>query len=133
SALVQKDSFGRPSTYDHIQPARHSRRKSPASADWEFVQHVREEHVLVVEVGKGAIEKEIVNVCWRAAEAGAAQAASSRCCRGVHRHIVDRFAVGIRETDRKSTRLNSSHVEISYAVFCLKKKKIRNTHVTNRT
>src|SRR5215469_5289980 len=28
-----------------------------------------------------------------------------------------------REGDRKSTRLNSSHVEISYAVFCLKKKK----------
>src|SRR6266496_962052 len=27
--------------------------------------------------------------------------------------------------DRKSTRLNSSHVEISYAVFCLKKKKSR--------
>src|SRR5438874_5172479 len=27
--------------------------------------------------------------------------------------------------DRKSTRLNSSHVEISYAVFCLKKKKAR--------
>src|SRR5437868_8239916 len=27
------------------------------------------------------------------------------------------------ETDRKSTRLNSSHVSISYAVFCLKKKK----------
>src|SRR5204863_7970547 len=30
------------------------------------------------------------------------------------------------ELDRKSTRLNSSHVEISYAVFCLKKKKIQN-------
>src|SRR5690625_6183019 len=29
--------------------------------------------------------------------------------------------------DRKSTRLNSSHVAISYAVFCLKKKKKRNT------
>src|SRR5438874_7476876 len=28
-----------------------------------------------------------------------------------------------RAEDRKSTRLNSSHVEISYAVFCLKKKK----------
>src|SRR5438067_10637335 len=27
-----------------------------------------------------------------------------------------------RSTDRKSTRLNSSHVSISYAVFCLKKK-----------
>src|SRR5690606_29277040 len=29
------------------------------------------------------------------------------------------------DTDRKSTRLNSSHVKISYAVFCLKKKKIQ--------
>src|SRR5215469_18278473 len=29
--------------------------------------------------------------------------------------------------DRKSTRLNSSHVEISYAVFCLKKKKKHHT------
>src|SRR5947207_5628282 len=32
-------------------------------------------------------------------------------------------------TDRKSTRLNSSHTVISYAVFCLKKK---NTHYCNR-
>src|SRR5690349_22715034 len=32
-------------------------------------------------------------------------------------------AVTERPIDRKSTRLNSSHVEISYAVFCLKKKK----------
>src|SRR5947207_3544086 len=30
--------------------------------------------------------------------------------------------------DRKSTRLNSSHTVISYAVFCLKKKKITHTH-----
>src|SRR5690349_22535831 len=41
---------------------------------------------------------------------------------------ADRGAVGqpdpcrAAEGDRKSTRLNSSHVEISYAVFCLKKK-----------
>src|SRR5690349_24177054 len=34
-----------------------------------------------------------------------------------------RRAGGARPRDRKSTRLNSSHVEISYAVFCLKKKK----------
>src|SRR5256885_5717450 len=34
--------------------------------------------------------------------------------------IVDRQASA--ETDRKSTRLNSSHLVISYAVFCLKKK-----------
>src|SRR5690349_24144544 len=35
---------------------------------------------------------------------------------------LDNFSIVISE-DRKSTRLNSSHVEISYAVFCLKKKK----------
>src|SRR5690606_41695250 len=34
-----------------------------------------------------------------------------------------RLATGAGELDRKSTRLNSSHVKISYAVFCLKKKK----------
>src|SRR3989442_8046229 len=33
----------------------------------------------------------------------------------------------LRLLDRKSTRLNSSHVRISYAVFCLKKKKNRTT------
>src|SRR5688500_19270591 len=33
---------------------------------------------------------------------------------------------GLSARDRKSTRLNSSHLVISYAVFCLKKKKITN-------
>src|SRR5699024_11988578 len=33
--------------------------------------------------------------------------------------------------DRKSTRLNSSHVSISYAVFCLKKKKNDNRKITS--
>src|SRR5699024_11362682 len=44
------------------------------------------------------------------------------------------------ETDRKSTRLNSSHVSISYAVFCLKKKTRaevsqaqRNYHISHTT
>src|SRR5438067_10687528 len=33
--------------------------------------------------------------------------------------------------DRKSTRLNSSHVSISYAVFCLKKKKLERSQLVN--
>src|SRR5437868_12763848 len=49
----------------------------------------------------------------------------------VHRDEVNRRVRGrrgarmlaITSGDRKSTRLNSSHVSISYAVFCLKKKK----------
>src|SRR3989440_934432 len=36
------------------------------------------------------------------------------------------------QTDRKSTRLNSSHDQISYAVFCLKKKKKTENHSINR-
>src|SRR5256885_9870510 len=37
----------------------------------------------------------------------------------------------LHSRDRKSTRLNSSHLVISYAVFCLKKKKTRNTLITS--
>src|SRR5437899_4998497 len=41
---------------------------------------------------------------------------------------------GLLETkDRKSTRLNSSHLGISYAVFCLKKKKNQVVHLTHAT
>src|SRR3712207_7409900 len=39
------------------------------------------------------------------------------------RHAV--VTLVLREEDRKSTRLNSSHANISYAVFCLKKKKYK--------
>src|SRR5690242_21050631 len=47
---------------------------------------------------------------------------SARCRRTVaHRHANVGVLQG--ERDRKSTRLNSSHMSISYAVFCLKKKK----------
>src|SRR3712207_8015878 len=44
-----------------------------------------------------------------------------------HPHAVRRGAV-VRDRDRKSTRLNSSHANISYAVFCLKKKKYIETY-----
>src|SRR5207249_9216191 len=41
---------------------------------------------------------------------------------------IDTPNVSISGSDRKSTRLNSSHVSISYAVFCLKKKNIKLKH-----
>src|SRR5688572_32245798 len=40
-----------------------------------------------------------------------------------HRHVHLQQSVEAARLDRKSTRLNSSHSQISYAVFCLKKKK----------
>src|SRR3712207_6884538 len=48
----------------------------------------------------------------------------------VMRHELARLAFP-RHQDRKSTRLNSSHANISYAVFCLKKKKTTST-LSNR-
>src|SRR3712207_7299594 len=47
--------------------------------------------------------------------------------RAVRRHVDVAVRGGVRQgpQDRKSTRLNSSHANISYAVFCLKKKKTR--------
>src|SRR3712207_8099454 len=44
----------------------------------------------------------------------------------VYRHAARHATV--RQADRKSTRLNSSHANISYAVFCLKKKHTTLTH-----
>src|SRR2546422_4145982 len=41
--------------------------------------------------------------------------------------VQNAFTFPENEKDRKSTRLNSSHGYISYAVFCLKKKKIKKT------
>src|SRR3712207_8897666 len=38
----------------------------------------------------------------------------------------DPVQAGVLQADRKSTRLNSSHANISYAVFCLKKKEVSN-------
>src|SRR2546429_5239523 len=66
------------------------------------------------------------------ADIGAGHGALWRPLRPVDR--IGTAVVGVRtdgpRQDRKSTRLNSSHGYISYAVFCLKKKKDRYIHQT---
>src|SRR5207249_12221960 len=63
------------------------------------------------------------------ADGGAARAPLSRYSfsarepLGVAPHAPQHRGAPVLKRDRKSTRLNSSHVSISYAVFCLKKKK----------
>src|SRR2546427_8702490 len=50
--------------------------------------------------------------------------------RGIRGHVTHGRAQYVQfagHQDRKSTRLNSSHSQISYAVFCLKKKKLMTT------
>src|SRR2546430_3052337 len=46
--------------------------------------------------------------------------------------LVYGVPLALNSSDRKSTRLNSSHSQISYAVFCLKKKKKKYTHLKRR-
>src|SRR3989475_8947606 len=46
--------------------------------------------------------------------------------------FAEKDAPARRSSDRKSTRLNSSHSQISYAVFCLKKKKKQHTNTRTR-
>src|SRR2546427_7970051 len=47
--------------------------------------------------------------------------------------VLDDVQRVVAQRDRKSTRLNSSHSQISYAVFCLKKKKKISKHDNNVT
>src|SRR2546430_13749483 len=61
-----------------------------------------------------------VNVIWAFIESFAG---FERDCLGASQLHHDRTLEHVDKGDRKSTRLNSSHSQISYAVFCLKKKK----------
>src|SRR5258707_11766936 len=54
----------------------------------------------------------------------AAKTSTSSSLMSIEEELVEVFAAKL---DRKSTRLNSSHANISYAVFCLKKKKTNDT------
>src|SRR5437868_9430395 len=75
------------------------------------ILHIRDNAEHMASVGEHAIEPiDMVVVNLYAFEKTAQRPGVQ-----VHHHHVDRL-------DRKSTRLNSSHVSISYAVFCLKKK-----------
>src|SRR5438034_5672956 len=61
-----------------------------------------------------------------------ALALSAQCRTSASRVIGDTGLPNSSRPDRKSTRLNSSHTVISYAVFCLKKKKKPQHHRANR-
>src|SRR3712207_8225090 len=60
--------------------------------------------------------------CWARRWAAACGVSPERSASASTADALARSFVEIIEKDRKSTRLNSSHANISYAVFCLKKK-----------
>src|SRR5438445_9759344 len=71
------------------------------------------------------IGREVVPEGIRVAEAAARRFGFSLSWKEFDWSCERYLKTGRMMPDRKSTRLNSSHANISYAVFCLKKKKIR--------
>src|SRR5258705_2614309 len=89
-------------------------RRPPRSTLFPYTTLFRSGHALIMGLGGGGLHKTRLCVCLREApvlfgEKGKSQVRSRR--------------FPTLQVDRKSTRLNSSHLGISYAVFCLKKKK----------
>src|SRR3712207_7888631 len=68
--------------------------------------------------GGGNLRRQVRTRCGR----HSAEVACARPIRGAVRHGGHHGRHALWPPDRKSTRLNSSHANISYAVFCLKKK-----------
>src|SRR5690625_5836489 len=68
--------------------------------------------------------KEMSDFFEETVELGADVKQASNWIMGDLQGYMNKHLIEIQDLDRKSTRLNSSHVAISYAVFCLKKKKI---------
>src|SRR2546430_7759382 len=72
---------------------------------------------------------DLCNRCWHTAPHDRSDASILPGVCGAARPFSAPPAPDRPPEDRKSTRLNSSHSQISYAVFCLKKKKINDTNI----
>src|SRR5690625_6897878 len=70
-----------------------------------------------------AEQEHLFSLARSAAKGPARRRTPPAAVRPTIQHVLD--AISDAPADRKSTRLNSSHVAISYAVFCLKKKNLR--------
>src|SRR3712207_109809 len=84
----------------------------------EYNTPLKNEGIIAINLADG---DELIDV--RHASDGAEVVLVTRNGKGLKFREADARAMGRATADRKSTRLNSSHANISYAVFCLKKKK----------
>src|SRR2546421_2235710 len=99
-------------------------RRPPRSTLFPYTTLFRSEFVLIV----GRVRHGLADVPFHTAssEHRPGHTKGDGICRGQNPDTLgtpDPDAVLCEQRDRKSTRLNSSHDQISYAVFCLKKKK----------
>src|SRR3712207_7232516 len=100
---------------------------------WEhtkvYVKEVYLQRIIKSNLSNGATKLLLVLQGHKNSETGLcnpSQELLAKECNGVSVRTIQRWLKELKEKafiDRKSTRLNSSHANISYAVFCLKKKK----------
>src|SRR5688572_31840993 len=95
-------------------------RRPPRSTLFPYTTLFRSPPVVLVEVARAREPRgEFAHRRLAAPEVAHGVSVDPVPLRPEHREVADLVAA----LDRKSTRLNSSHSQISYAVFCLKKKK----------
>src|SRR5699024_11484034 len=109
-----RGSTGRPGRHEGLR-RNHSRRKARVM---KTNQRVRRARRLTAITAAGMSAALVLAGC----DASATGTDGSLVLGGVFSKSPVPFGNDAEETDRKSTRLNSSHVSISYAVFCLKQK-----------
>src|SRR3712207_7144690 len=99
-------------------------RRPPRSTLFPYTTLFRSDHSLIASAGAQLASQEYpVSPREESKEHVGRIASPGSTLRGVLWLGVLRFRTFAGGADRKSTRLNSSHANISYAVFCLKKKK----------
>src|SRR6266849_5521170 len=96
AALVCEDAGVGPTPDDLVRPPRCSRSKPLTLPNREFVQHVRQQHVPIIEVRKCAIQAPVVDICRCPAVCRAQASASSRAGR-IDGHVVNRLAKRVRK------------------------------------
>src|SRR2546427_5016660 len=98
-------------------------RRPPRSTLFPYTTLFRSLHETTVGAGLP-----IIDTYYKLVESGDRVFKIEGCPSGTLGYVFGELGRG-RSLDRKSTRLNSSHSQISYAVFCLKKKKHKNEYI----
>src|SRR3712207_6958118 len=95
-------------------------RRPPRSTLFPYTTLFRSDRIVAVEFGQ--LRERLIDVAFRAVGAGLRKNAARPMNLDVRAFTrEERLPHELFTQDRKSTRLNSSHANISYAVFCLKK------------
>src|SRR5688572_31694590 len=98
-------------------------RPPPRSTLFPYTTLFRSGSVVVILDVHALVRREMALLGSGRSTLGVAHAADQQPAQTLKTIMVVDDSVTVRKVDRKSTRLNSSHSQISYAVFCLKKKK----------